>query len=77
MRVYGYQRSVDATSIATIARGLIRSASDAVRRQAEQLPHTWYYLTQPAKLATHEYWKYRRVWDVVFPGLPPYRDRKP
>jgi hypothetical protein len=56
---------------------LILAASDAVCRQAEQLPHTWYHLTQPAKLATHEYWKYRRAWDVVFPGLPPFRDRKP
>jgi hypothetical protein len=77
MRVYGYQRTAASTSIATVVRGLILSASDAARHQAEQLPHTWYYLTQPAKLATHEYWKYRHAWDAVFPGLPPYRDRKP
>jgi hypothetical protein len=76
MKAYGYPRCADPASPMTIARGLIGAASDAVRRQAEQLPHAWYYLTQPAKLATHEYWKYRGAWDVVFPGLPRLHERK-
>jgi hypothetical protein len=77
MTAYGYQRSASSISVATKAQGLVLAASDAVCRQAEQIPYAWYRLAQPAKLATHEYWKYRRAWDAVFPGLAPHRERKP
>jgi len=71
MQRYGYHRSAGEISIATITRGLAIAALDATRRQAGRLPYLWCSLTQPTKLAAQEYWKYRRAWETMFPGLPP------
>ncbi|MBZ5595099.1 MAG: sulfotransferase [Acidobacteriia bacterium] len=69
MQTYGYSRSAGSVSIAAVARGLAAAALDPLRRQLEQSPYTWCRLTQPTNLAAQEYWKYRNVWDTVFPGL--------
>ena len=71
MQMYGYVRSGGSISFATITRGLAIAALDSVRRQAARIPYFWHSLTQPTKLSDREYWKYRRAWEFVFPGVPP------
>ena len=71
MEMYGYHRSAPSISTATIARGLALGALDSVRRQITGLPYWWYSLMRPTKLSAQEYWKYRRGWEMVFPGSPP------
>jgi hypothetical protein len=71
MEMYGYRRDTGSISLATIGRGLAIAALDSVRRQVTRFPYWWYSLTQPTKLSAQEYWKYRRSWEMVFPGLPP------
>jgi hypothetical protein len=76
MQTYQYQRTTPSVSIPAIARGLAVAAVDPIRRQLEHLPYTWYRLTQPKKLASQEYWKYRNSWEIVFPGLRNGNERK-
>ena len=76
MQTYQYQRTTASASIPAIARGLAVAAVDPIRRQLEHLPYAWYRLTQPKKLASQEYWKYRHAWEIVFPGKPPLQKRK-
>ena len=71
MAAYGYSRGASPVSITALARGAGVAVFDVVQRQVEQCAHTWYRLTQPKNLAAQEYWKYRKAWESVFPGLRP------
>jgi|SRR5579862_1138179 len=71
MQIYGYERSTASTSLTAKARGLTLAAVDSVREQLARVPYRWHRWKQPTELATQEYWRYRRVWEDVFPGLPP------
>jgi hypothetical protein len=73
---YGYQRSGPHASFATVAKAFAAGSWDQARQGAAQLPHHWYYLTQPTNLPLHEYWKYRHAWDKMFPNHPPPNGRK-
>lgn len=71
MQIYGYDRSTPKTAVTAKLRGLTLAAVDSVREQWLRLPYRWHRWRQPTELAVQEYWRYRRVWDDVFPGLPP------
>jgi Sulfotransferase family len=74
---YGYQPSGRPASLPVMAKALAIGGVAQARERILQLPHAWYYLTQPTKLPLHEYWKYRQAWDAMFPGrLPPAGNRK-
>lgn len=76
MQMYGYSRNARSISLPTITRGLAIAALDSVRQQAARLPYFWHSLTQPTELSAQEYWKYRRAWKFVFPGVPPLTKTK-
>ena len=71
MQRYGYDRSAAPIRLTARARGLALAAMDSVREQLLRLPYRWHRWKEPTELATQEYWRYRRVWEDVFPGLPP------
>jgi len=73
---YGYERNSRPPSLVTLMQGAAVAGLDAARRRMQQLPHTWYYLTQPTNLPLHEYWKYRHAWDIMFPGRAPLNGRR-
>ena len=70
MEAYGYSGCAKPRSVAAAIRGLAGAGFDLAREQVVQFPYTWFRLTQPTNLAEQEYWKYRRAWDIVFPGQP-------
>jgi hypothetical protein len=71
MQRYGYDRSAAPIRLTARARGLALAAMDSVREQLLRLPYRWHRWKEPTELATQEYLRYRRVWEDVFPGLPP------
>jgi hypothetical protein len=68
MQDFGYESSTTAPSQWRIARARGFAALDAVRKQLVEFPGIWYYLMQPARIATEEYWKHRRDWERE--GIP-------
>jgi hypothetical protein len=61
LEAFGYQHAAAPASFAAIAGGLGFAAWDGFRTRLEQLPSTWYRLTQPTRLAKEEYWIRRRI----------------
>lgn len=76
MDEYGYARNGGSVSFAKLIPATAAAALDLARERLRDIPYTWAQLTRPTNLALHEYWKYRRVWDAVFPGLTPLHQRK-
>ncbi len=68
---YGYERSGPPASAAAMIQAIAQAGIDVARRRIAQIPHTWFYLTQPTNLPLHEYWKYRHAWETMFPSQPP------
>jgi hypothetical protein len=68
MRGFGYEPATSGPSQWAIARARGFAALDAVRKQAVEFPGVWYYLVQPTRIATEEYWKHRRDWERE--GIP-------
>jgi hypothetical protein len=74
---YGYQRNGRPASLAAITKAIGLGSFDQARERIMQIPHAWFSLTQPTNLPLHEYWKFRHVWETMFPGrLPPVGHRK-
>jgi hypothetical protein len=76
LKAYGYEPSGDPASAAAMTKALAQGAFDQARQRVSQLPHTWFYVTQPTNLPLHEYWKYRHAWDKMFPNRPRPGGRK-
>ncbi len=62
LEAFGYQAAGRAPSRWEIARGLSLSAIDTFRKWVVEFPGAWYYLMQPTRIASEEYWKNRRNW---------------
>jgi len=73
---YGYARSAGSVSLPGLMQAAAVAAFDLARQRLVEIPCTWTHLTRPTDLALQEYWKYRRVWETVFPGLTPLHGRK-
>ncbi len=73
---YGYAPSGRSASAATLVQALAVAGYEMVRQRVVDLPYTWFYHTQPTNLPLHEYWKYRRVWDIMFPKIAPPDGRR-
>ena len=71
MEQYGYERTGRSASLPGLARATVRAGYDLIRQRLVDIPYTWTNLTSPTDLPRQEYWKYRRVWSNVFPGLAP------
>lgn len=77
LQQYGYEPSGRPASLPAMTKALAAGGIDQARDKIKQIPHAWYYLTQPTNLPLHEYWKFRDAWQTMFPDqLPPAGVRK-
>ena len=62
MTGYGYDRTAQLPSAASILLGLASEALDGFRRRLRQIPGIVFYLMRPTKLAREEFWIHHRGW---------------